>query len=89
MLSQSHDHFPYPVGFGRGLGSFGGRQKELPLGVLPEVVTENAKAAWGVAEAVGHFGGGEVFDKVSAERLVLAVGGVGGFQEVARHWRYL
>jgi len=38
------------------------------------VVTEDAKATWSVAEAVSNFGRGEIFNKVSAERLVLAVG---------------
>jgi hypothetical protein len=65
--------------------SFWGRQEELPLGALAEVVTEDAKAAWSIAEAVGNFGGGKAFDEVGAERFILAVGGVSGFQEVARH----
>jgi len=48
-----------------------------------EVVTENAKGAWGVAEALGNLLGGGALQEVGTKGLVLAVGGGGWFQEEA------
>lgn len=51
------------------------------MGVLAELVAKDAKAPRGVAEALSGDGGGEVFDEIGPEGLVLAVGGVGAGQE--------
>jgi hypothetical protein len=50
--------------------------------ILPELVDEAAHAADGVAEAGSNLGDGHSFHKVSAEGLVLPLGGVNRFQEV-------
>ena len=53
------------------------------MGVLAELVAQDAEAARGVAEAGGGLGGGDLLDEVGAQGLVLAVGRVGGLQEGA------
>jgi hypothetical protein len=54
--------------------------KEVGLGAA-EMMTQDAKRAWGVAKALGDVGRGETFDEVGTEGLVLALGGGGGFEE--------
>jgi hypothetical protein len=49
---------------------------------LSELINEAAKAAGGVAEAVGCLVGGEPLDKIRSQGLVLAMRGVGGFEKV-------
>jgi hypothetical protein len=53
------------------------REEEFAAGLLAELMDENAKAAWSVAEAPGGFGGGETVDEEGPEGFVLSVGGVG------------
>jgi hypothetical protein len=50
---------------------------------LAKVVDKDAEAAGGVAETPGGLPGRHPFDEKGAYRLVLAVGGVGGFKEAA------
>ena len=42
-------------------------------GLVAEAVAEDAEGPRGVAEAFGGLGGGETFDEIGAEGLVLAV----------------
>ena len=64
-----------------GAGCAARGEEEFQLRVLPQLVAEDAETAGGIAEALGGVGGGEAFDKKRAERLVLAVEGVCGYQE--------
>ena len=43
--------------------------------VMAEVRAEDAEGIGGVTEALGGLGSGQLFDKIGAERLILAVGG--------------
>ena len=69
------------VGLGGVLGAFGRGQEEGAVGVLAEVVDQDAEAARGIAEAAGGLLGGESVDEEGAQGFVLAVGGVGGLEE--------
>jgi len=51
------------------------------VGVMPELMAQDAESTRGVAEARGDFVGGELFDKTGAESFVLAVKGVLGGEE--------
>ena len=62
-------------------GPLAGGEEEGPLGVLAELVDQDAEAAGRVAEARGGLGGGKSLDEVGAEGLVLAVGGVDRLQK--------
>jgi hypothetical protein len=55
-----------------------------PVGVVAELVTEDAKGARGIAEAVGDFVGGHLLDEVGAQGLILALQGILGAEEEAR-----
>jgi hypothetical protein len=46
--------------------------------VMAEVIAEDAEGIGGVAEAFGGLGSGPLFDKIGAERLILAM--LGGFR---------
>lgn len=72
------------IGFGSLLGAFGRGQEEGPGGVLSEMVDQDPETARGVAKAAGGRFGGEFVDEEGAQRLVLAVGGVGGMEEGLR-----
>ena len=55
-----------------------------PVGLLaPEMMTQDAEGAGGVAETPGDLLGGKLFDEIGAQRLVLALAGGGGLQEEA------
>ena len=68
-------------------GLFGGRGKRRGGG-LGGTDDEDAEAPRGVAEALSHLVGGEVFDEEGPQCLVLAVSGVGGFEEEGGVVRY-
>jgi hypothetical protein len=59
--------------------------EEVGLGAA-EMMTQNAKRAWGVAKALGNVSRGTPFDEVGAEGLVLALSGGGGFEEEPGLW---
>ena len=63
--------------------SLDGSQEEIASGILAKLVDEDAEAAWGVTEAASGLGTGNAVDEKGAEGLVLAVRGVGGFEESA------
>ena len=51
------------------------------MGILAELMDQDAKAARGVTEAASGLDAGKTVDEEGAEGLVLTVGGVGGFEE--------
>lgn len=58
-------------------------QKEGALRILAELVAQDPKAAWCVAELLGDLHGGALVDEVGPKRLVLPVGGACGIEEGA------
>ena len=58
--------------------------REWPIRILAEGIGQNPKTAWGVAETVGRLFGGQVINEEGAERLILALGGIGGLKEDLR-----
>ena len=81
LLSQGDDAVTEGIGFGCGMGSLGRCEEEVASGILAELVDEDAEAPWGVPEATSGLDAGEAIDEEGAEGFVLAVGGVGGFEE--------
>ena len=81
LFSQGDDEFAEGIDLRCRLRSLGRGQEEGAMGILAELVDQDAKAAGGVTEAAGNFGTGDVVHEEGAEGLVLAVGGVGGFEE--------
>jgi len=51
------------------------------IGILAELMAEDAKTAVAVAEALSRLLGGQPFDEERAQRFILTVCGVGGFEE--------
>ena len=64
-------------------GAWAGRGdgEEGAVGLAAEGGEEIVEGTAGIAEAGGGFGWGQAVDEVSAEGLVLAVGGIGGLEE--------
>ena len=60
------------------------RGEEIALGLITKLVDEDAKTPRSVAEASGHFSGGETIDEEGAQRLVLPMRRVGRHREPAR-----
>ena len=81
LLAQGDDPVADAVLLGGRPGPLSGCEEEGPLGVLTELMDQDAKAAGGVAEARGGGGGRKSLDEVSAEGLVLAVGRVDRLEE--------
>jgi len=71
-----------------GLRALLGREEKLAAGVVAELMTKNAKAALGVAKALGHLLGGKVVNEVGSQGLVLTVRWVRGFEEEGGVVRY-
>ena len=69
------------LGWGAGAGVAG--QKERRVGLVAEVVTEDAEGRGRVAESASGLLGGLASDEISAEGLVLPLFWQGGFQEKA------
>jgi hypothetical protein len=83
LLAESDDPGTDRVGFGCGVWSFGRRQEEGSPGILAELVDQDAEASRRVSEAFGDLGARESLDEEGAEGFVLALSGVGGFEEDA------
>jgi hypothetical protein len=81
LLSQGDDAVTEGVALGCGMRPLGRCEEEVASGTLAELVDEDAEAPRGVTEAASHFDAGETVDEEGAEGLVLAMGGVGGFEE--------
>ena len=81
LLAQGNDFVPKPICFGSTLGSFGGRGKEVSMGVLAKLMTKDPEASLCIPKASSHLGRGDAFDEIGSQRLVLPVSGIGGFEE--------
>jgi hypothetical protein len=81
LLAQGDDRFPHPVLARTRAGRSARGEEEFQLGVLPQLVTEDAETTGGVAEPLGRLDGREALDEKSPQRLVLAVEGVMGYQK--------
>ncbi len=51
------------------------------MGILTELMDQDAKAARGVTETASHLDAGNTSDEERAKGFVLTVGGVGGLEE--------
>ena len=65
----------------RRLSLLGLRLEELSVGILAELMAQDAKAPSGIAEALGSFCGGDFIDEEGAESLILSMSWVGGNEE--------
>ena len=82
LLAHPQDQFADSVFLGLGMGAVLEFAEEVGLGAA-EMMTQDAKRAWGVAKAAGDVRRGKTIDEVGTEGLVLALGGGGGFEEEA------
>ena len=82
LLAQGDDPVPQRVGLGGRLGPFGGGQEERTLRRLTKLVDHHPHGARGVAEAFGDLGRRTPLHEEGPQGFVLAVGGIGRFQEV-------
>lgn len=69
-----------------GLAGFGRRTtarrgKETGLGVTAELMAQDSKGSWAVAELIGHHVGGAAIDEIGPHGFILAVLGMGGLEE--------
>ena len=62
-------------------GPLGGWKEEGAVGVLAEVMDQDAKASFRVPESFGGLPVGQALDEIGAQGLVLSMGGVGGLEE--------
>ncbi len=83
LLSQGGDPIAEGIGLGSSLGPLGRGEEEVASRILAELMDQDAEASWGIAEAVGSLITGQSLDELGAERFVLAMGGVGWFEEDA------
>ena len=83
LLPQRDDMLAQPLLLARRPALARGGSEEVAAGLMAELMDENAKASWCVAEAGGCLGGGEPFDEEGPQGFVLPVGGVGGLEEPA------
>ena len=89
LFAGLNDPVAQRIGFGCLFGTFGWWNKKTPLRILAELVNQNAETACGVAETEGSLFGRDVIDKEGAERLILAMGGIGGLKKDLREICYL
>ena len=80
LLAHAKDQFADGVFLGLGMRAVLELTEEVGLGAA-EMMTQDAKRAWGVAKTAGDVSRGNTFDEVGAEGLVLALGGGGRFEE--------
>ena len=64
-------------------GSGAGGEEKGGLGIVTEVIAEDAEGAWGVTEGAGNLLGGAALEEIGAEGFVLALFGQGGLAEEA------
>ncbi len=81
LFAQGDDAVAEGVGLGCGLRSLGGRQEEVASRVMTELVDEDSKAPRCVTKAASDLSTGRSLNEEGAKSLILAVGGVGGFEE--------
>ena len=81
LFAQGDDTVAEGIGLGCGMRPLGRCEEEVASGTLAELADEDAEAPRGVTEAASHLDAGKTVDEEGAEGLVLAMGGVGGFEE--------
>ena len=81
LLASPDNLLPPAIGFGSCLWPFGRGQEKGPCGILPELMNQDAKAAFRIAKAAGGLLGGQLLNKESPEGFVLAMGGIGWLKE--------
>jgi len=81
LFAQGDDTVAEGIGLGCGMRPLGRFEEEVASRVLAELVDEDSEAPRRVTEAASDLGTGNPFNEEGAEGLVLAVGGVGGFEE--------
>ena len=84
LLPQRDDLLTQPLLFAGGPSLVRRREEEVATGMLAELMDENAKATWSVAEAGSCLSRGEPFNEVSPQGLVLTMSGIRGFEEPVR-----
>jgi hypothetical protein len=83
LFAQLHDELAGGGLFGLSLGAPSGGDKKDGVRIPAEVVTEDVKSAWGIAEVTRDIFGGLGLEKESAEGFVLALPGVVRLQKEA------
>ena len=75
LLSQSDGVLADAITSGRALGAMFGNLEEgaALVGVMAELVTEDAESAWGVMKAAGDLGRREFIQEIGAKGFILAV----------------
>ena len=81
LFAKVDDPIGEGIGFGRGPWPFGRGEEEVASGILAELMDEDAEAPRRIAEVASGLVTGQSVDEVGSEGLVLAMGGVGGFEE--------
>ncbi len=81
LFAQGDDTVAEGIGLGCGMRPLGRCKEEVASRVLAELVDEDSEAPRSVTEATSDLGTGGPLNEEGAEGLVLAVGGVGGFEE--------
>jgi hypothetical protein len=81
LFAEGDDKIAQGIGFGCGLGSLGRCEEEWAVGILTELMDQDAKVARGVTETASHLDAGNTSDEERAKGLVLTVGGVSGLDE--------
>jgi hypothetical protein len=85
LLSQGHDLVPDPVGLRRSLRSLLRGKEEGTIGILTELVGQDAKTSRRIPEATGDLDRGQILNEVAPEGFVLAVSRIAGFEKEASH----
>ena len=80
LFAHAEDQLAGRVFLGLGMRAVLQLTEEVGLGAA-EMMTQNAKRAWGVAKAQGDVGREDAFDEVGTEGLVLALGWGSGIEE--------
>ncbi len=81
LFAQGDDTVGEGIGLGCGMRPLGRFEEEVASRVLAELVDEDSEAPRRVTVAASDLGTGNPCNEEGAEGLVLAVGGVGGFEE--------
>ena len=81
LFAQVDDTVADRVGLGCGLRPLGRCEEEVTSRVLAKLMDKDSEAPRRVTEAASDLGTGGPVNEERAECLVLAVGGIGGFEE--------
>ncbi len=81
LLAECDDPIAERIGLGCGVWSFGWGPEEVASGILAKLMDEDAEASRCITEPPSGLSAGESIDKIGPKGLVLAMSGVGGFEE--------